>query len=58
MPATYYPGSYGDEDPVRMNNLDALAEFKSATHIPIIASETLATCYAFRELLEKRAARL
>jgi L-alanine-DL-glutamate epimerase-like enolase superfamily enzyme len=43
------------EDPVRANNLDALAEFKAATRVPTTASETLSTRYAFRELLEKRA---
>ncbi|MBI3971663.1 MAG: mandelate racemase/muconate lactonizing enzyme family protein [Chloroflexi bacterium] len=44
------------EDPVRMDNLDALAEFRASTHVPTTASETLSTRYAFRELLEKRAA--
>jgi L-alanine-DL-glutamate epimerase-like enolase superfamily enzyme len=43
------------EDPVRMDNLDALAEFKASTHVPTTASETLSTRYAFREMLEKRA---
>jgi L-alanine-DL-glutamate epimerase-like enolase superfamily enzyme len=43
------------EDPIRMDNLDALAEFKASTHVPTTASETLSTRYAFRELLEKRA---
>ena len=43
------------EDPIRMDNLDALAAFKASTHIPTVASETLATRYAFREMLEKRA---
>jgi galactonate dehydratase len=43
------------EDPIRMDNLDALAEFKAATHVPVTASETLATRYAFREMMEKRA---
>lgn len=43
------------EDPVLMNNLDALAEFKAATHVPVTASETLSTRYAFRELLERKA---
>ncbi len=41
--------------PWRMDNLDALAEFKVATHVPTTASETLSTRYAFRELLENRA---
>jgi galactonate dehydratase len=43
------------EDPLRMDNLDALAEFKAATHVPTTASETLSTRFAFREMLEKRA---
>lgn len=43
------------EDPVLMNNLDALAEFKAGTRVPVTASETLSTRYSFREMLEKRA---
>ena len=43
------------EDPIRMDNLDALAAFKASTHVPTTASETLATRYAFREMMEKRA---
>ena len=43
------------EDPVRMDNLDALAQFKASTRVPTTASETLSTRYAFREMLEKRA---
>ena len=43
------------EDPVRMDNLDALAQFKASTPVPTTASETLSTRYAFREMLEKRA---
>lgn len=43
------------EDPVRMDNLDALAAFKASTHVPTTASETLATRYAFREMLERHA---
>ncbi|NJN84580.1 MAG: mandelate racemase/muconate lactonizing enzyme family protein, partial [Caldilineaceae bacterium] len=31
------------EDPVRMDNLDALSQFKAATRIPTCASETVAT---------------
>jgi L-alanine-DL-glutamate epimerase-like enolase superfamily enzyme len=44
------------EDPVKMNNLEALAELARFTRVPITASETLATRYAFRELLAKKAA--
>ena len=43
------------EDPIRMDSLDALATFRASTHIPVTASETLATRFAFRELFEKRA---
>jgi L-alanine-DL-glutamate epimerase-like enolase superfamily enzyme len=43
------------EDPVRMDNLDALAEFKASTHVPTVASETLSTRYAFREAFERHA---
>jgi galactonate dehydratase len=43
------------EDPVRMDNLDALAQFKASTHINTTASETMSTRWAFREMFEKRA---
>jgi len=43
------------EDPVRMDNLDALSQFKAATHIPTCASETVSTRFAFREMLERHA---
>jgi len=43
------------EDPIRMDNPDALAELASKTRVPITASETLTSRYAFRELLEKKA---
>jgi L-alanine-DL-glutamate epimerase-like enolase superfamily enzyme len=43
------------EDPIRMDNIDALAEYASRTRVPVTASETLTSRYAFRELLEKRA---
>jgi len=43
------------EDPIRMDNADALATFARSTRVPTTASETLATRFAFRELLEKRA---
>jgi L-alanine-DL-glutamate epimerase-like enolase superfamily enzyme len=45
------------EDPIRMNNFDALAEFASRTSIPVTASETLATRWVFRDLMAKHAAR-
>ena len=43
------------EDPIRMDNPDALAEFARSTRVPTTASETLTSRYAFRELLERRA---
>jgi L-alanine-DL-glutamate epimerase-like enolase superfamily enzyme len=43
------------EDPIRMDNLDALAEFASKTRVPTTASETLTSRFSFRELLEKKA---
>ena len=43
------------EDPFRMDNIDALAEFARATRVPVAASEMLGTRFAFRELLERRA---
>jgi galactonate dehydratase len=41
------------EDPVKMDNVDALARFAAATHVPTAASETLGTRWAYRELLER-----
>jgi galactonate dehydratase len=43
------------EDPVRMDNLDTLLQFRQSTRVPTTASETLSTRWAFREALEKRA---
>ncbi|MDH5411763.1 MAG: mandelate racemase/muconate lactonizing enzyme family protein, partial [Alphaproteobacteria bacterium] len=43
------------EDPVKMNNSDALAELAASTRVPITASETLATRFAFREFLARGA---
>ena len=44
------------EEPVPAENIDALAETKSAIRIPVVTGETLYTKSAFREVLEKRAA--
>jgi galactonate dehydratase len=41
------------EDPVKMDNLDALARFAESTRVPTAASETLATRWSFRELVER-----
>jgi L-alanine-DL-glutamate epimerase-like enolase superfamily enzyme len=43
------------EDPVPMDNIDALAEFRRSTHIATTASETVTTRWAFREMMEKQA---
>jgi L-alanine-DL-glutamate epimerase-like enolase superfamily enzyme len=43
------------EDPLRMDNLDALSQFKAATPIPTCASETVATRWAYRDMLERHA---
>jgi galactonate dehydratase len=43
------------EDPVRMDNLDALLQFRRCTNVPTTASETLSTRWSFREAFEKRA---
>ena len=49
---------YWFEDPIKADDLDALAEFAASTHVPVTASETLAGRFAFRELMEKGAAEI
>jgi L-alanine-DL-glutamate epimerase-like enolase superfamily enzyme len=51
--APYDP--YWFEDPIKMTNLDALADYRRRTTVRVTASETLGTRWSFRELLEKRA---
>jgi L-alanine-DL-glutamate epimerase-like enolase superfamily enzyme len=46
---------YWYEDPVKMNNLDALADYARRTDVWVTASETLGTRWAFRELFQKQA---
>ena len=46
---------YWFEDPVKMNNSDALADLAASTRVPITASETLATRFAYREFLARGA---
>lgn len=46
------------EDPLKADDLDTLAEFASSTHVPVTASETLSGRSAFRELMEKGAAKI
>jgi L-alanine-DL-glutamate epimerase-like enolase superfamily enzyme len=43
------------EDPVRMDNLDTLLQFRASTRIPTTASETMSTRWQFREAFEKGA---
>ena len=43
------------EDPVPMDNIDALVEFRHSTDVAVTASETVATRWAFREMFEKQA---
>jgi galactonate dehydratase len=47
---------YWYEDPIRMDNLGAVAELARTTRVPITASETLGTRWSFRDLLEQHAA--
>ena len=46
---------YWSEDPIKMVDLDALADYRGRGRIPVCASETLATRHAFRDLLAKQA---
>ncbi|MEO8157924.1 MAG: mandelate racemase/muconate lactonizing enzyme family protein [Betaproteobacteria bacterium] len=43
------------EDPIKMNNIDAIAEYAHRTNVWVTASETLGTRWGFRELFEKQA---
>jgi L-alanine-DL-glutamate epimerase-like enolase superfamily enzyme len=43
------------EDPIRMNNADALAELARSTRVPITASEVLTTRAAYREFIGRGA---
>jgi len=47
---------YWYEDPLKMDNLDAVAEYAHRTNVWVTASETLGTRWGFRDLFEKRAA--
>ncbi|MFM9106637.1 MAG: mandelate racemase/muconate lactonizing enzyme family protein [Chloroflexota bacterium] len=44
------------EDPLKGDNLDALARFASETRVPVTISETLATRWSFREAFQAGAA--
>jgi L-alanine-DL-glutamate epimerase-like enolase superfamily enzyme len=43
------------EDPIKMDSLSNLAEFRHRTRVPVTASESLATRWGFKDLLELRA---
>ncbi|MDQ3412483.1 MAG: mandelate racemase/muconate lactonizing enzyme family protein [Chloroflexota bacterium] len=47
---------YWYEDPLKADNIDALATFAAGTLIPVTLSETLATRWSFREVFERGAA--
>jgi galactonate dehydratase len=49
-------GPFWYEDPIKMDNLGAVAELARTTRVPITASETLGTRWSFRDLLEQHAA--
>ena len=49
---------YWFEDPLKADDLDALAEFARSTPVPVTASETLSGRSAFRELMDKGAAKI
>jgi L-alanine-DL-glutamate epimerase-like enolase superfamily enzyme len=49
-------GTYWHEDPIRMDSLASLKRYAEVSPAPICASETLATRWAFRDLLETGAA--
>jgi len=51
-------GPFWFEDPIKMDNLDALAEFARSTAVATAASETLGTRWAFRDLMDRGAARV
>src|SRR5215211_1296644 len=49
---------YWYEDPLKADNIDALAVYTANTDIPTTVSETLSTRWSFREVLEQGAARI
>jgi L-alanine-DL-glutamate epimerase-like enolase superfamily enzyme len=46
---------YWLEDPVKMDNMDVLADYAAATRLTVCGSETLGTRADFREAIERRA---
>ena len=49
----YAPSWY--EDPIRMNSSGALAEYARSTNVPVCASETLGSRFAYKDMLDKDA---
>ncbi|MGI9252162.1 MAG: mandelate racemase/muconate lactonizing enzyme family protein, partial [Thermomicrobiales bacterium] len=49
-------GCYWYEDPLKGDNLDALARYAAETSVPVTISETLATRWSFREAFQAGAA--
>jgi len=47
---------FWSEDPIRMCDVDTLAEYARSTTIPVCASETLGGTYPFRDVLANQAA--
>ncbi|MBB6486993.1 mandelate racemase/muconate lactonizing enzyme family protein [Rhizobium lusitanum] len=45
-------GTFWHEDPIKMDSLSSLKRYAAASSAPLCASETLATRWAFRDLLE------
>jgi len=43
------------EDPIRMNSAQALAEYARCTTVPVCASETLGSRFAYKEMLDRDA---
>ena len=44
------------EDPVKMDSFAAVEEFRARTNIPVTASETIATRWGYKDLMERNAA--
>jgi galactonate dehydratase len=49
---------YWYEDPLRADNIDALAVYAAKTDVPTTVSETLSTRWSFREVMDQGAARI
>jgi galactonate dehydratase len=47
---------YWIEDPIRVENMEALSAFTRSSRIPVAAGETLAGMWSFQDMMERRAA--